>query len=116
MPKINKDNILKQLGRMEVAYEDMAVMSKPMSLSIKEIQLNQDNVAAQHDSDEEIRALADSIQTSGLIHPLTVNKTGEHQYMLLSGERRFKAITTISIGRMCSAPYMITSIPALQLS
>ncbi len=71
MANINRDNILKQLDRMQAAYEDMALMSKPMSLSIKEVYLNPDNMAAQHDSDEEIRALAGSFQTSGLIHPLT---------------------------------------------
>lgn len=93
MSKINLDNIKKQMARAEAEYEDAVVNSRPMSLSVHEIVLNPDNTAAQHDDAESIAALASSIQASGLIHPLTVNKIGEHQYMLLSGERRFKAIT-----------------------
>lgn len=94
MSKINFANIQKQLSRVEAEYEDTAILSKPMSLNINEIIVNPDNIAAAHDDEESIRNLADSIEASGLIHPLTVNRIGEHKYMLLSGERRFKAITT----------------------
>lgn len=94
MSKINLDNIKKQLSRVEAEYEDAKLNSKPMSLSPNEIVLNPDNTAAENDTEEDIRRLADSIETTGLIHPLTVNRISEHKYMLLSGERRYKAITT----------------------
>lgn len=94
MPKINLDNIQKQLERAEAEYEDAELNSKPMSLSPIEIILNPENTAAENDTAESIQQLADSIEAAGLIHPLTVNKISEHKYMLLSGERRYKAITT----------------------
>lgn len=94
MPKINLDNIQKQLSRAEAEYEEAELNSRPMSLSPNEIILNPENSAAEKDTEESIRQLADSIEAAGLIHPLTVNKISEHKYMLLSGERRYKAITT----------------------
>ena len=40
---------------------------------------------------EELAELADSIRTFGLIQPITVRKTGEGHYQIISGERRFRA-------------------------
>lgn len=38
-----------------------------------------------------LQELADSISTHGLIHPITVQRSGTDQYMVISGERRFRA-------------------------
>ncbi len=94
MGKLSLENIAKQMARVEAAMEDTAVISQYQSLSVREIIMNPDNIAAEQDTPESIEALADSIATCGLIHPLVVSKIAEHQYMLLSGERRYKAITT----------------------
>jgi ParB family chromosome partitioning protein len=40
---------------------------------------------------ERLRELADSITANGLIHPITVRRVGEDQYMVIAGERRFRA-------------------------
>lgn len=94
MGKINPINIQRQLDRVEAEYADAQVNNRPLSLSPTEIIFNPHNLAAANDDEESIRQLASSIEAVGLIHPLTVNKIGDHQYMLLSGERRYKAITT----------------------
>ena len=38
-----------------------------------------------------LNELADSIKIQGLIQPITVRKTGNNKYQLISGERRFRA-------------------------
>lgn len=91
---INVANIAKQLNRVENENSENITLSRPMSLHRSELILNPNNTAAANDTKESIEQLADSISASGLIHPITVNKLGEHKYMILSGERRYKAITT----------------------
>src|ERR1022692_1963426 len=38
-----------------------------------------------------LQELADSIAANGLIHPITVKRTGDDHYMVIAGERRFRA-------------------------
>jgi ParB family chromosome partitioning protein len=52
---------------------------------------------------ERLQELADSITANGLIHPITVKRTGENQYMVIAGERRFRAFRLLER----------TSIPAI---
>ena len=40
---------------------------------------------------EALRELADSIQTFGLIQPITVRRKGDGKYQIISGERRYRA-------------------------
>ena len=40
---------------------------------------------------EALEELADSIKTLGLIQPITVRRTSENRYQIISGERRFRA-------------------------
>ena len=42
--------------------------------------------------EESIEELAASIKEVGLIQPITVRKTGESEYELISGERRLRAV------------------------
>jgi hypothetical protein len=45
------------------------------------------------DTDFCLQSLAKSIQMDGLISPLSVNKKSDSEYILIAGERRYKAIT-----------------------
>jgi len=45
----------------------------------------------QHFDKEAINELAESIKVHGIIQPITVRKLSDHQYQLISGERRFQA-------------------------
>ena len=44
-----------------------------------------------HFNETELRELSGSIQEHGIIQPLTIRKTGQDKYQLISGERRLKA-------------------------
>lgn len=41
---------------------------------------------------EKLQELAASIEARGLIHPITVKSMGEGRYMIVAGERRFRAL------------------------
>jgi ParB family chromosome partitioning protein len=41
--------------------------------------------------EEKLQELADSIRAKGLLHPITVKKVGDDTYMIIAGERRFRA-------------------------
>src|SRR5215472_8936174 len=43
----------------------------------------------QHFDEEALKELAESIKVHGIIQPITVRKLSQHQYQLISGERRF---------------------------
>lgn len=59
-------------------------------VSLNEIQPNEANVRECFDN-ASIQELADSIQNSGLINPLTLRAVGKNQYAIICGERRFRA-------------------------
>ena len=90
---INIDNISAALDNVAAAAAEMDVVGEVMTVPVGEIFFNPKNTAAKNDTSEQIKDLADSIATGGLIHPLTVNETSDGRYMLLSGERRYRAIT-----------------------
>lgn len=66
---------------------------KSEEVPIKYIVLAKKNCYADKDTEEELHALAMSIQTNGLINPVTLNKISETEYQMIAGEKRYKAIT-----------------------
>lgn len=74
--------------------EGIDIKAKPMSemaeIAIADIIPNP--TQPRHRFDEEALAeLADSIRTLGVIQPVTVKRTAEGKYILISGERRWRA-------------------------
>nr|WP_312985777.1 ParB N-terminal domain-containing protein [Clostridioides sp.] len=64
-------------------------------IDIDEINLNPENFYSSNDSDEDINELAENIEEIGLQHNIVVNDKSRYEdnkYMLISGERRLKAI------------------------
>lgn len=61
-------------------------------IPISSIIMNEDNVFSANDTDEEIQSLAENIRENGLIHNITVAETAPDRYLLISGERRTKAM------------------------
>lgn len=52
------------------------------------------NTAAKNDTDEEIAELAADIEVNGLLHPVLINHIHENgEYRIVSGERRYRALT-----------------------
>ena len=75
--------------------EDKAAVVKELAsnfamLPVKHISANP-NQPRKHFDQEMLQELADSIQSLGLIQPITVKRTGDNQYEIISGERRFRA-------------------------
>ncbi len=50
-----------------------------------------------HFDEEALRELGESIRTQGIIQPITVRKTEQNKYQLISGERRFQASKSIGL-------------------
>jgi len=59
-------------------------------IPLSEIQVNPYQPRTHFDK-EALQELADSISVQGIIQPITVRKLEEHEYQLISGERRFQA-------------------------
>lgn len=72
----------------------VAVKSKPMSqmaeIAVKDIVPNPTQPRREFD-EEALAELADSIRTLGVIQPVTVKPTSEGHYIIISGERRWRA-------------------------
>ena len=66
------------------------------NISLADIRLNPDNeIFRQNDDEEDIEILAEDIKRNGLLHNLVVfpeQEDGKTVYMLLSGERRYRAL------------------------
>ena len=90
-------NTKKLAARMQAVKNSASVLNKlaySASIPVNYIHCSTDNLCARQDTDESIADLAASIDANGLLHPLTVNKVSETEYKIISGERRFRAITT----------------------
>ena len=61
-------------------------------IPISSIIMNDDNIFSANDTEAEIQSLAENIKENGLIHNITVAETSPDQYLLISGERRTKAM------------------------
>lgn len=59
-------------------------------ISLEEIEVNPFQPRAHFDQSA-IEELAESIRVHGIIQPITVRRLADHQYQLISGERRFQA-------------------------
>ena len=60
------------------------------AVKISEIEVNPFQPRTEFDQ-QALQELADSISVQGLIQPVTVRKTGDRKYQLISGERRLRA-------------------------
>ena len=58
------------------------------------IRFAENNPYSLNDTPQSIEELATSIDASGLMHPIVVRKENDDKYTIISGERRYKAITT----------------------
>ena len=73
----------------EVIKEVVKEVPKEMTLKIKDIEINKEQPRKQFNEDS-LQELADSIAQHGVIEPLVVTKRDKY-YMLVSGERRWRA-------------------------
>lgn len=82
---------------------DMNIVGDTVKSSIQEIPVSKIKVnplQPREDFDEgKLNELADSIRQNGLIQPITVKKEGD-DFLLISGERRLRAVKLISLEKV----------------
>lgn len=93
MPKINMANIQSALSKAKEAAAPLQNKGHTENVPVDFIRLADKNIYNENDSDDSIKELADNIEACGLLHPITVNKISAENYQIISGERRFRAIT-----------------------
>jgi ParB-like chromosome segregation protein Spo0J len=92
MGKLNPANISAGLEKVKSITETLSNVAHFEMVPIESIETADYNPFAESDTDESRYNLAMSIQASGLIEPLAVNKKAPEKYKLISGEHRFSAI------------------------
>jgi len=92
MGKLNPANISAGLEKVKSITETLSNVAHFEMVPIESIETADYNPFAEGDTDESRYNLAMSIQASGLIEPLAVNKKTPEKYKLISGEHRFSAI------------------------
>ncbi len=72
------------------ATVELMTTSNLNEIAVEEIETNPFQ-PRQHFDQEALKELADSIKLHGIIQPITVRKLSDHQFQLISGERRYQA-------------------------
>lgn len=78
---------------MENRFSGILKSGKAQDVPVEYIVPAEQNPYAKGDTEEEIHNLAMSIQVSGLIYPILLNKISDTEYRIIAGEKRYKAIT-----------------------
>ena len=81
-----------RLAKTEIAMSFQNEGTELTPILLKNIQFNPHNLWSCNDDDESIRQLADAIARNGLLHNIVVSQREDGTYMLLSGERRVRAL------------------------
>ena len=79
----------------EIVSKDQ-VIGNVIELNLSQIEINPYQPRT-HFNQDAIEELARSIETLGVIQPITVRKTAFQKYQLVSGERRFRAAQSIGL-------------------
>lgn len=92
MANIRKGGLGRGLGALLSDIEEESVISSTdtSEMLLSNIEPNVDQPRKQFDSDA-LSALVSSIKTHGIITPLIVTPKGDGKYMIIAGERRYRA-------------------------
>lgn len=75
---------------VEIQESDRSEVGTLKVLSIDQVEADPNQPRRDFDA-EALQALADSIQSQGLLQPIVVNKLGNDRYRIVAGERRWRA-------------------------
>lgn len=89
----------------EISINNDAINNKPLLIDINCIYPNDYNYR-NNIKDINIQELADSISMHGVIQPIVIKKIEEDKYIIISGERRWKASKLIGLSKI---PSIITN-------
>ncbi|MEM9822989.1 MAG: ParB/RepB/Spo0J family partition protein [Bacteroidota bacterium] len=99
--KVKKSELGKGIGALLSSFDSNLSTPPPQevvkdltsnvaSISIEHIEVNPFQPRKAFD-ETALQELSESLKVHGLIQPITVRRMGDHQYQLISGERRFRA-------------------------
>ncbi len=113
MAPIRKGGLGRGLGALLSDIEEESVINTVDSseLLLSEIEPNVDQPRKQFD-DEALAALIESIKTHGVITPLIVTPKSDGKYMIIAGERRYRAATAAGL---VSVPVCIRECTQVQI-
>lgn len=92
---INLNNINAAFSKIKAVANNISIISHSENVALENIVPSEYNPYNEFDTkndNEAVHQLADSIAVQGLIEPIVLNKVSEDKYIILSGERRYKAI------------------------
>lgn len=91
--KLSGKGIADRLNQLNALTEESnKSIEETNYIPIDSIVFNDDNIFNKYDSDESIAELAENIKENGLLHNIVVAEIEPHKYLLISGERRTKAM------------------------
>ncbi len=93
---INLENLNAAFAAAGETVNEMNGTNRQELIPMSEIVAAEYNPYNENDNDENVSELAASIEAYGLIEPLCVNRGSDGLYHLISGERRFKAISRLN--------------------
>lgn len=85
-----KSKLASRFPSRDVFFGTSSDLPRIVELDVANIIWNPDQ-PRKHVDPVRLQELADSITAHGLIHPITVRRTDSDQYMVIAGERRFRA-------------------------
>src|SRR5688572_28776997 len=89
--RLEVDSLPERVPTSAISGSSPSVSASGMTeIPIDEIEVNPFQPRSHFDQ-ESLQELAESIRVHGIIQPITVRKLAQHQYQLISGERRFQA-------------------------
>ncbi|MFZ1322683.1 MAG: ParB/RepB/Spo0J family partition protein [Ignavibacteria bacterium] len=84
--------------KIDISFAEEIAKKNSTVLNVSEIRVNPSQPREDFD-EEKLNELSDSIRQNGLIQPVTVKKT-ENGYILISGERRLRAIKLLGLEKI----------------
>lgn len=89
-----KSKLASRFPSRDVFFGTSSDLPRIVELDVANIIWNPDQ-PRKHVDPVRLQELADSITAHGLIHPITVRRSGADQYMVIAGERRFRAFALL---------------------
>ena len=91
--KVNTSTAAARFARLADAVErEQKAVERTEIIPVDSIVINQDNIFSSNDTEESIAELAKNIAENGLLHNIVVAETEPGKYLLISGERRTRAV------------------------
>ena len=76
----------------DTVEKEQKAVERTEIIPIDSIVINKDNIFSSNDTEENIAELAKNIEENGMLHNIVVAEIEPDKYLLISGERRTKAV------------------------